>query len=93
MFLTYISKNFDDGQVSFETYCWSYLRSVFCFQNRLPICQSFYGFVRIVIFKRDAKVMKIISSPNFIEINFNIYSAIIAGIRCAVDPEDRDALP
>ena len=37
MFLTYISKNFDDGPVSFETFCWSYLRSVFCFQNYLPM--------------------------------------------------------
>jgi hypothetical protein len=41
MFLTCISKNFDDGPVSFETFCWSYLRSVFCFQNRLPICGRF----------------------------------------------------
>jgi len=50
MFLTYISKNFDDGPVSFETFCWSYLRSGFCFQNHLPIsvvCQSrFHRFFR-----------------------------------------------
>lgn len=48
-FLPIISKNFDDFPISFENFCWSYLRSGFVsktsYQFRLFICSAFAAFL------------------------------------------------
>lgn len=54
MFLTYISKNFDDGPVSFETFYWSYLRSGFVSKISYQF-RSFFYFGRFVFFKTGRK--------------------------------------
>ena len=68
MFLTYISKNFDDGPVPFGNLLLVIFAVSILFPKSLTSFGRFSASFVPSFFKRDAKVMEIISSPNFIEI-------------------------
>jgi len=68
MFLTYISKNFDDGPYPFGYLLFGHICGQ-CFVSKIAYqFWSFSASFAPFFLKRVAKIMENISSPNFIEI-------------------------